>query len=77
MVFEGDYYSNEEENNLYWDVKDFNWLRTLRKSPNFVVVSDTKESTDGVVVCEMKSEIEVSAVETVSVEEEEDSEDEL
>ena len=48
MVFGGDYYyldddddnnnSDVVEKNMYWDVKDFNWLRTLRKSPNFVVV---------------------------------------
>ena len=82
MVFEGDYYlHNEEGNNLYWDVKDFNWLRTLRKSPNFVVIKpDTKESDEEKVqaVSEMKSELEVSTVEAAtSAEEEEDSEDEL
>jgi len=83
MVFEGDYYLDfEEGNNLYWDVKDFNWLRTLRKSPNFVVVSDTKESADEKVEAESerKSEPVVSSIEAASTEEEEeeeDSEDEL
>ena len=80
MVFEGNYYSNEEGNNLYWDVKDFNWLRTLRKSPNFVVVSDTKESGEEKVeaVSEKKLTPEVSsAAEATLAEEEEDSEDEL
>jgi len=79
MVFEGDYYSDEEGNNLYWDVKDFNWLRTLRKSPNFVVVkSDIKKDIkDEAVVSKQKSEPEVSSVEATKTEEEEDSEDEL
>ncbi|KAL7538857.1 hypothetical protein ACHAXR_010410 [Thalassiosira sp. AJA248-18] len=31
--------------NMFWDVKDFNWLRALRKSPNFVVI--TKSSVVG------------------------------
>mmetsp|Transcript_17388 Transcript_17388/g.37878 ORF Transcript_17388/g.37878 Transcript_17388/m.37878 type:complete len:250 (+) Transcript_17388:231-980(+) len=30
--------------NMFWDVKDFNWLRALRKSPNFVVI--TKKTSD-------------------------------
>jgi len=80
MVFEGDYYSNEEGNNLYWDVKDFNWLRTLRKSPNFVVIksdTDTKEGTKGEAVSDQKLVPEVSSVEAAKAEEEEDSEDEL
>lgn len=79
MVFEGDYYSNEEGNNLYWDVKDFNWLRTLRKSPNFVVIKSdaTKEGTeDEAVVSEQKSRPEVSFTKA-ALAEEEDSEDEL
>jgi len=25
--------------NMFWDVKDFNWLRTLKKSPNFEVIA--------------------------------------
>jgi len=82
MVFEGDYYLDNDGtdgscgvgSNLYWDVKDFNWLRTLRKSPNFVVVSDTKESAEAV-VSKQKSEPVVSSVEAASAEE--DSEDEL
>ena len=58
MVFEGGYYTgttmhhandNDDDGgpigrNMFWDVKDFNWLRALRKSPNFEVI--TTSSTD-------------------------------
>lgn len=49
MTFRGDYYPAvtgkdgdvvDLGENLYHDVKDFNWLRTLVQSPNFVVVRD-------------------------------------
>jgi len=103
MVFEGNYYAGDdtnkssggggsnsvEEKNMYWDVKDFNWLRTLRKSPNFVVV--TTDGSSGEEVDGGKDETIVSDEEgvgrTMSVsvqddtlplqEEEEDSDDEL
>eukprot|EP00985_Skeletonema_marinoi_P019994 scaffold11655_cov133-Skeletonema_marinoi.AAC.9 len=76
MVFEGDYYSGDGSGvgkNMYWDVKDFNWLRTLRKSPNFVVVAASDEGGG------LKEEGRVSGEEGVGVlqEEDEDSEDEL
>jgi len=40
--YQCDYVSNgidnfEKEQNLYWDVKDFHWLKNLVKSPNFDV----------------------------------------
>ena len=71
--------------NMFWDVKDFNWLRALRKSPNFVVVdnmstADVDEAvcmdgplpnTTGIVPVEECADLATSATE------EEDSEDEL
>jgi hypothetical protein len=30
----------EKEQNLYWDVKDFHWLKNLVKSPNFAVFTE-------------------------------------
>ena len=43
--YQQDYVSNgrdnyENEQNLYWDVKDFHWLKNLIKSPNFTVFSE-------------------------------------
>ena len=32
--------------NMFWDVKDFNWLRTLHKSPNFSIVSTLLSMSD-------------------------------
>jgi len=32
--------------NMFWDVKDFNWLRTLHKSPNFSIVSTILSMSD-------------------------------
>ncbi len=32
--------NHENEQNLYWDVKDFHWLKNLVKSPNFTVHSE-------------------------------------
>jgi hypothetical protein len=42
--YQRDYFSNGEdslgqEDNLYWDVKDFHWLKNLVKSPNFTTIS--------------------------------------
>lgn len=42
--YQRDYVSNGEdklgqEDNLYWDVKDFHWLKNLVKSPNFTTIS--------------------------------------
>ncbi|KAL3804845.1 hypothetical protein HJC23_006617 [Cyclotella cryptica] len=57
MVFAGDFYhtggSKESEwrlgRNMYGDVKDFNWLRSLRKSPNFVLMDEEQvlKNADG------------------------------
>jgi len=66
--------------NMYWDVKDFNWLRALRKSPNFVVVDmvvatkEKKPALDTKDVLPMDTFAEVA---TTTVDEEDDSEDEL
>ena len=43
--YQCDYVSNgkddfEKRLNLYWDVKDFHWLKNLVKSPNFVTISE-------------------------------------
>ncbi len=32
--------------NMFWDVKDFNWLSILQKSPNFVVVDTSTADVD-------------------------------
>ncbi len=42
--YQRDYFPNGEdslgqEDNLYWDVKDFHWLKNLVKSPNFITIS--------------------------------------
>ena len=72
--------------NMYWDVKDFNWLRALRKSPNFVVVPmSPSDGGDKVIESKEKSgsatavdsPMQVSVKPAVTEEEEEDSEDEL
>ena len=66
IVFRGDYYPDaisaahagsddgdgSTVENMYRDVKDFNWLRTLVPSPNFVVVTNGGEDKD-----EMKSQM--------------------
>jgi hypothetical protein len=70
--------------NMFWDVKDFNWLRALRNSPNFVVLdtstADVDEAvckdgplpnTTGIVSVKERADLNTSATE------EEDSEDEL
>jgi hypothetical protein len=68
--------------NMYWDVKDFNWLRTLRKSPNYtVVVTDNDNCNDDDGKDDSKGEhtVEANIVEMAPSREEEegDSEDEL
>ena len=106
MIFEGDYYHLEEENdddvnvniinndkgcsssgvgrNMYWDVKDFNWLRALRKSPNFTVIPIKKsyaglERSDEAAkkMSKNDNDDEKQAVIVPHALEEEDSEDEL
>ena len=39
IVFAGNFYTNASQpgRNMYWDVKDFKWLRRM-KSPNFTVI---------------------------------------
>mmetsp|Transcript_37497 Transcript_37497/g.67528 ORF Transcript_37497/g.67528 Transcript_37497/m.67528 type:complete len:515 (-) Transcript_37497:122-1666(-) len=97
MVFEGNYYADDGKNegsgkseesgvvgrNMFWDVKDFNWLRALRKSPNFVVVTKSTVGNDEEVSKEeLRSNtdgtpkgVELAALQ--AAEEEEDSDDEL
>ena len=104
IKFVGDYYSDGEKKtmnenddgaaqsivgrNMYWDVKDFNWLRALRKSPNFVVVPMSSSDGDDKVVesrdtmsrtrnATADSQMQESVKPAVTEEEEEDSEDEL
>ncbi|KAL7489341.1 hypothetical protein ACHAW6_014927 [Cyclotella cf. meneghiniana] len=86
MVFAGDFYQRGSEEpdrqlgrNMYWDVKDFNWLRSLRKSPNFVVVDDekgVKNADDDSKVSEVVDR-DAREDDVISAVEEEDSEDEL
>jgi hypothetical protein len=47
IVFTGDFFKSNSNigRNMYWDVKDFNWLRSLRKSPNFTVVGAGDKSS--------------------------------
>ena len=65
---------------MFWDVKDFNWLRALKKSPNFEVVP---LPTEGGGAEEVASGVEDVAKEGVEMgdsgrgETDEDSEDEL
>jgi hypothetical protein len=70
--------------NMYWDVKDFNWLRALRKSPNFTVIPIKKsyaglERSDEAAkkMSKNDNDDEKQAVIEPPTEEEEDSEDEL
>ncbi|KAL3758241.1 hypothetical protein ACHAWU_004879 [Discostella pseudostelligera] len=66
--------------NMYWDVKDFNWLRALRKSPNFVVVDmvvATKEKKPALDTKDVLPTDTFAEVATTTVDEEDDSEDEL
>jgi len=49
--YQRDYISNgtdayDKEDNLYWDVKDFHWLKNLVKSPNFTVISNKEEAAN-------------------------------
>mmetsp|Transcript_3746 Transcript_3746/g.8271 ORF Transcript_3746/g.8271 Transcript_3746/m.8271 type:complete len:520 (-) Transcript_3746:166-1725(-) len=94
MIFGGNYYSDSvderggdnegtrvPDRNMFWDVKDFNWLRALRKSPNFVVVREsTTRKEDNVSTRNSRTEGgESTPVIAVSTENdtEDDSEDEL
>jgi hypothetical protein len=88
MVFEGDYYSGDGgnnggvgKNNMYWDVKDFNWLRALRKSPNFVVVASKVEESglNGGELVPEKEDVGAKDSDEMPLQEEEEehSEDEL
>jgi hypothetical protein len=65
--------------NMYWDVKDFNWLRALRKSPNFVVVDQVVATKEVKVVSDSKDVIPMKtcAEVAITIEEVDDSEDEL
>ena len=40
--------------NMFYDVKDFNWLRTLHKSPNFNLVSTLPSSTSATIIRTVK-----------------------
>ena len=67
--------------NMFWDVKDFNWLRAFRKSPNFVVVDVMSTADVDEAVC-MEGPLPNISVEewahlATSVTKEEDSDDEL
>ena len=75
MVFAGDFYSSGVEvgKNMFWDVKDFNWLRSLRKSPNFTVIGEN----DDVVVDSEKTGEEMESGMNKSETKDKDSEDEL
>lgn len=86
MTFAGDFYTNDNQpgRNMYWDVKDFNWLRSLRKSPNFTVIEESSEMRDEVLGADAAiSENGVNGIqaqienEENAAEIEEDSEDEL
>eukprot|EP00970_Alexandrium_tamarense_P003712 scaffold605_cov195-Alexandrium_tamarense.AAC.3 len=94
MVFEGNYYLDDGDGNedggsggagrnMFWDVKDFNWLRALRKSPNFVVVTkegklEEKEREGSITARPQREDyVERIVVKEPKLEEEGDSEDEL
>ena len=66
--------------NMYWDVKDFNWLRALRKSPNFVVVDTVVGTKEAKIVSDTKNDVismKNCSEDATMVEVENDSEDEL
>ena len=98
MIFDGSYYCLEMDEsssgeggdgggggvgeNMYWDVKDFNWLRTLRKSPNYAVVTSNDNCDDDDGKDDSKGDDAIEAHITAEMappreEEEDDSEDEL
>ena len=67
--------------NMFWDVKDFNWLRAFRKSPNLVVVDFMSTADVDEAIC-MEGPLPNISVEewahlATSVTKEEDSDDEL
>ena len=76
MVFAGNFYTNTSQpgRNMYWDVKDFKWLRSLRKSPNFTVIEDNAQKAVvlGVVESDVQNEAGANHAEI-----DDDSEDEL
>lgn len=64
--------------NMYWDVKDFNWLRALRKSPNFVVIDKVVETKNEKSVLDtIRSTPVENCMQVATIIAEEDSEDEL
>lgn len=81
MVFAGDFYTSSSEpgRNMFWDVKDFKWLRSLRKSPNFTVIEHNAHDDSGAVGSENASNTVNKEIDSKKhyVEVDEDSEDEL
>jgi hypothetical protein len=84
MTFAGDFYTDDNQpgKNMYWDVKDFNWLRSLRKSPNFTVIEKVVETRDAVlgvdaVISQNGIQTQIIETEENAGEVEDDSEDEL
>lgn len=86
MAFAGDYFAEGEGGaggvgkNMYGDVKDFNWLRALRKSPNFAVVErPSAAGKDAVSASAEGARAATRCVESTAatMPEEDDSEDEL
>jgi hypothetical protein len=97
IVFEGNYHCVGEKDavnnvvssgvgevgrNMFWDVKDFLWLRALRKSPNFTVItkSNGKQEMGGGEMLSLANDdncVSNRAVPETLPEGEHDSEDEL
>ena len=88
IVFAGNFYESGSQvgRNMYWDVKDFNWLRSLRSSPNFSVVetieSDASTMNETLeVIKSNRSDINASYITTCdtpnTADDDDDSEDEL
>lgn len=66
--------------NMFWDVKDFNWLRATRKSPNFVVVDGGAAGKEENTVLDTNIVIPVekcAEMSTTMEEPDDDTEDEL
>ena len=49
----------EKEENLYWDVKDFHWLKNLVKSPNFTVISEEEQRKERAESCSLSTQHEM------------------